>query len=386
MKLALVSSSFGPGADALGRQVESLARGLARHGVAVDVVTQEARLRSGRVTEQDGLCIRRFPLSVGRSHFGVARGLWEYVRRNAGSWDVVHLHCSCAAVGLAVGGVPARRLVFTPHIPIQRLVRWPYGHVARTVIERAAHTVPLSEVEAALVRSNFPRAAGRVRVMPVGADVAAIQAAMPLPCPGDVVLAVGRLERREGVERTIAAMASLERRFRLVIVGGGPAERWLRGYADDLRVSPRVYFTGPVEGAHLYRWLRTARVLVTLSELEPSGLRVLEALSAGVSVVASDLPLHRETASITARAGVWLVASRCSPLRLSDAIAGAAEAGVPHGVRRAIPSAEAAVEKMLPLYQSLTGRGALPPGMSANGSLQSLLPARNGEADMMEAR
>jgi glycosyltransferase involved in cell wall biosynthesis len=387
MKLALVSSSFAPRVGSLERHVEALARGLARHGVEVEVVTQDASIRSARVSEADGVCIRQFPTSIGGLRFGMAPGLWEYLRRSAGSWDLVHLHSAHGALGLAVGSVPSRRLVFTPHVPIQRLLRRPYGHVARAVIERAAHTVPLSGVEGELIRSNFPRAADRVRVILPGADADAIQAASPAPCSGEVVLAVGRLERCERLERTIAAMASLDQRFRLVIVGQGPGARRLSRYAHDLRVAERVHFAGAVSGPGLYRWLRSARVLVTLSELEPSGLHVFEALSAGTSVVASDVPVHREAAaSSTAAAGVRLVSAECSPLQLSDAIAAVADVRVPVGAGGTVPSAEAVAQKLLPLYRSLTDRAVAPTEMPANGNVHSALPGPNGGPEMAEAR
>jgi glycosyltransferase involved in cell wall biosynthesis len=386
MKLALVSSSFEPRSGSLERHVDALARGLARHGVEVEVVTQEASHRSPRVWERDGFCIRRFPTSIGRLRFAMAPGLWEYLRRTAGLWDVVHLHSSRGALGLAVSGVPSPRLVWTPHVPIQQLVRWPYGHVARAVSERAAHTVALSGVEARLIRSSFPRAAARVRVVPPGVDVAAIRAASPFSCPGEVVLAVGQLDRSERLERTIAAMAGLDPRFRLVIVGGGPAVRRLGRYADDLRVSERIHFAGALSAPNLYRWLRAARVLVTLSEVEPSGSQLFEALSAGASVVASDVPVHRQAASLAAGAAVRLVSPECSPLQLSDAIMRVAAARVAPSAREAIPSAEALVEKLLPLYLSLTGPGRAPRGVSGNGSLRPALPARTGGADMTEAR
>jgi glycosyltransferase involved in cell wall biosynthesis len=386
MKLALVSSSFAPRVGSLERHVEALARGLARHGVEVEVVTQDASIRSARVSEADGVCVRQFPTSIGGLRFGMAPGLWEYLRRSAGSWDLVHLHSSHGALGLAVGSVPSPRLVFTPHVPIQRLLRRPYGHVARAVIERAAHTVSLSGVEGELIRSNVPGAADRVRVMLPGADVDAIHAASPAPCSGDVVLAVGRLERCERLERAIAAMASLDERFRLVIVGDGPGARRLRRYANDLRVFQRVHFAGTVSGPGFYRWLRSARVLVTLSELEPSGLHVFEALSAGASVVASDAPVHREAASSTAGAGVRLVSAESSPLQLSDAIAAVADVRVPASARGTVPSAKAVVEQLLPLYRSLTGRAAWPKGMPANGNVHSALPVPNGGSEMAEAR
>jgi glycosyltransferase involved in cell wall biosynthesis len=372
MRIALVSPGFGPRLGSPERHVESLARGLARRGVEVELITQDASLRSSRV---DGIGVRRFPTGIGRLRQGFAPGLREYLRRTAGDWDVVHLHSGRDALGLAASAVAPRRLVFTPLAPIGRLLGWPYGHVVRGVLERAGHTVSLSESEAGLIRSFFPVVADRVLAVPPGVDVAALDAASPLTFPGDVVLTGGRLERCERLKRTIAAMATLDRPFRLVIIGGGPAARRLARYADDLRVSDRVCFTGVIATPVLHRWLSTARVLVTLSELEPSGLHALEALSAGASVVASDVPVHREVASSTAGAAVRLVDADCSPLQLADAIASAAETRVPPA---AIPAAEALVEPLLALYRSIAGRGHL---QSANGHA----PTRHAAADAVGA-
>ncbi len=122
---------------------------------------------------------------------------------------------------------------------------------------------------------------------------------------------------------------------------------------------------------------------MTLSELEPSGFQVLEALSAGASVVASDVPVHREAASCVAEAGMRLVASECSPLQLSDAIATVAEERVPAQTQAMIPRTAAVVETLLPLYRSLAGG---PAGPSGNGVAHSALPAPSGAAEMTEAR
>jgi glycosyltransferase involved in cell wall biosynthesis len=308
----------------------------------------------------------------------MAPRLWEYLHRSARSWDVVHVHTSGGALALAVSGVASRRLVFTPHARIQRVVRWPYASRARAVVQRAARTVPLSSVEADLIRGIFPGAAERVRVVPAGVDVAAIEGASPLEYPGQVVLAVGRLERCERMECTIAAMAGLDQRFRLVIVGDGPARGRLRRYADDLRVSERVDFVGPVSVPLLYRWLRTARVLVALDEEEASGLPILEALSAGASAVASDVPVHREVASSAAGTGVTFVASRCSPLQLADAIADLAEIRLPPSARLKIPSAHAVAETMLAIYESLTGPGISPRRVFTDGNTHPAAHVRAG--------
>ena len=61
--------------------------------------------------------------------------------------------------------------------------------------------------------------------------------------------------------------------FWLVVVGDGPARGRLAAYAADLRVSSRVRFVGAVPDPVLYRWLRTARVVVTLGRAAAPGHR-----------------------------------------------------------------------------------------------------------------
>jgi glycosyltransferase involved in cell wall biosynthesis len=355
MKVALVAPGSTRCSSSLERRVEYVARRLARQGTEVALITQDPGLRTLQVSERDGVVTRRFPATSRGLAFATAPGLWEHVRQGAGLWDIIHLYAARGPFAVATGGVASRRLVFTPHASIQRLLRWPYAPVVRAVIDRAARIVPLSGVEAELIRDIFPHAANRVQTMPLAVDAAAIQAARPLDYVGQVILAGGPLERR--TERVIAAMASLDQRFRLVILGGGPAARRLERYADDLRVSGRVYFAGRVSPSDYYRWLRTARVLVTLAEGEPSGAALLEALAAGASAVASDVAVHREAAATADQAGLRLVAPECSPLELADAIAAVAELDPASGERLRIPSGDAVAEDLLAVYRSLIGPG-----------------------------
>lgn len=353
MKVALVAPRSTRCSSSLERRVEALARRLAGQGTDVELVTQDPGVRSLRVTERDGVVTRRFPATSRGLAFAAAPRLREHVRQGADTWDVVHLHAARGPFTVATGGVASRRLIFTPHAPIQRLLRWPYAPVVRAVIDRAARIVPLSGVEAELIRDMFPHVANRVQAMPMAVDAAAIQAARPLYYPGRLVLEGGPLGRR--TERVIAAMASLDQRFRLVILGRGPATRRLQRYADDLRVAGRVDFVGRVSPSLYYRWLRTARVLVTLTEREPSGAELLEALAAGTSAVAADVAVHREAAAVADNVGLRFVAPECSPLELADAIAAAAEVDIPSSARLRIPSGEAVAETMLALYRSLIG-------------------------------
>jgi glycosyltransferase involved in cell wall biosynthesis len=367
MKIALVASSYLPRPGGLERYVDELARGLARQGAQVEVLTQNPPVGLPPVTERDGFVIRRFVASLGNTRFAVASGLWEDLRRRAASFDVMHAHSAYPPIALAAARARPRRLVFTPHAPIQRLMRWPFGRITHAVVQQAVQTVCTSSVEGELLCGRFPEAASRVRVVLSGVDAAAIQAAGPFPEVGGVVLTVGRLEQYKRVDRVIAAMVSLPQDFRLLVVGGGPARRRLEAHAADLEVSSRVDFAGPLPDTELYRWLRTARVLVTLAEEDTSGLPVTEALSAGTPVVATDIPVHREAASYLGNAGVIFVSPEGSPLEVADAISEALRIRVPLTLLPRAPSWDALVEDSIALYEGLAMGSPVAPGALGDG-------------------
>lgn len=373
MRIALVTSSYGPHPGGLERHVDQLAHGLARQGVEVEVLAQGPADRLPPVSEADGVVVRRFTTSIGRAHATVAPGLREYMRRTATSFDLTDAHTTHVALGVAVARAGARRLVFTPHGPVRQLTRWPYARATRALVGHAVQTVCNSRAQADVLRRAVSSAAGGILVVPNGVEVEAIQAAEPFPEEHSVVLAVGRLARYQRVDRAIAAMAGLNPASRLVVVGHGPSRLSLTAHAADLLVSSRVQFRGPVPDAELYRWLRTARVLVALAEEQTSGLQLLEALSASVPAVASDIPAHREAASYGG-AGVKFVSPTGSPLEIADAICQAATLRVPPGAQRKLPTWNEVVESTLELYTGAIRAGPRASGAPRVGMAPSRMP------------
>jgi glycosyltransferase involved in cell wall biosynthesis len=352
MRIALVTSSYIPYSGGLERHVDRLAHGLARQGVEVEVLAQGPAHRLPPVSESDGVVVRQFAASIARPHAAVAPGLYEYMRRTATSFDVTDAHATHVALGAAVAHAGARRLVFTPHGPVQQLMRRRHARAMRALVDHAVHTVCNSRAQAEMLRRALPSAADAIVVVPRGVEVEAIQAAEPFPEKHSIVLSVGRLARYQRVDRAIAAMAGLEPASRLVVVGRGPARSALRAHAADLLVSSRVDFVGAVPDAELYRWLRTARVLVALAEQEASGLQLLETLAAGVPAVASDIPVHREAASYVDGPGVTFVSPAGSPLEIADAICEAARLHVSPATRLRLPTWDGVVDQTLDIYKA----------------------------------
>ncbi|MBI2846112.1 MAG: glycosyltransferase family 4 protein [Chloroflexi bacterium] len=109
------------------------------------------------------------------------------------------------------------------------------------------------------------------------------------------ILFVGRLEKRKGFRHLLAAYARLRDQLpavRLLVVGAftredkAPYLRYVR--AERIR---DVNFIGPVSDEDLPRYYKTAHVFCAPSTgFESFGMVLLEAMAAGVPVVASDIP------------------------------------------------------------------------------------------------
>ena len=127
-----------------------------------------------------------------------------------------------------------------------------------------------------------------------------------------LILAVGGIEPRKGSDTLMAAVAALSRsggrsggrsgRRPVLAVVGGHSFQDYREYRDRVLASlpglglrlDDVVLLGTVPDAELPGWYAAADVLAFPSTKEGWGLAVLEAMSAGLPVVASDLPVFRE--------------------------------------------------------------------------------------------
>jgi glycosyltransferase-like protein len=125
------------------------------------------------------------------------------------------------------------------------------------------------------------------------------------PADRPLILSVGGIEPRKGSDTLVRAVAALRDSGRdcvLAIVGGHSFQDY-RAYADrvlalipelGLRLGTDVVQLGTVPDDELPGWYAAADVLAFPSTREGWGLAVLEAMSAGLPVVASDLPVFLE--------------------------------------------------------------------------------------------
>ncbi len=127
-----------------------------------------------------------------------------------------------------------------------------------------------------------------------------------------LLLSIGGVEPRKGSDALVRALSRLARRQGprpVLAVVGGHSFQDHRAYRDavlselpslGLELGVDVVLVGTVPEAEIAAWYAAADVLAFPSVKEGFGLAVLEAMSAGLPVVTSDLPVFHE----------WLVADR----------------------------------------------------------------------------
>ena len=108
-----------------------------------------------------------------------------------------------------------------------------------------------------------------------------------VPSDARVLLAIARLTEQKGVDVAVRALASLPDDTVLVVLGEGPERETLEELARELGVASRVFLRG--REPDVAAWLDRASVLVHPARWEGFGLGVLEAMLAGLPVVASNV-------------------------------------------------------------------------------------------------
>ena len=283
----------------------ALTRCLDADGVAQTVITSRLSGRTGTtrrgartVVVRVGVRLRRF------------RQLWGFaavprVLRSGSQVDVVHAHHGEDVATLLLARLAAARhrcpLVVTVHCSVKhtvtgnslrsRLLRLVGGAAEAWVLRRADAVVVLARRTAELLRADGVPAT-RVQVIPSGFEPAAFA-----DSPDDAfprlgrprIGYVGRLVPGKRPDLLVEAFAAMADNAFLVVVGDGPWRQRVERLVDASVPAERAHVQGFVEHERVPSVLASLDVLVLPSAYEELGSVLVEAMAAGVTVVASDV-------------------------------------------------------------------------------------------------
>lgn len=297
------------------RHVEELARRLAGRGHEVTVYCR--RHYTPAHAEVAGVRLRRLR-SVNTKHLDA----WTHTLLATADvlgrrFDILHYHALGPATFILLPRALGKRVVVTVHGLDWRREKWgplaaAYLRAGELVAARAAHEVIVVSRE--LERHFAARWGRQVTYIP--------NAVTPSFTPnpdvlrkyglerGKYILTVGRLVPEKGLHLLIEVYGGFATDMPLVVVGDDPTGKYLaqlKRTADD-----RVKFLGYIYGPPLAALFAGCYLYVHPSTLEGLSIALLEAMSYGAGVLASDIAPNREA---LADAGFYFRAGDVASLR-----------------------------------------------------------------------
>jgi 1,4-alpha-glucan branching enzyme len=355
LRIALFTYEYGPTSrGGVGRYLDQLVPFLRGRGVAVDIFHLHEHGAAEGAHHVDWV------------HLDEAAGTGELIRRPlahsaptapglpADAYDLVlceDWHGVVASEGLWRRGV---RLIYTCHLPLAWEPDWraeidcqyadqleTHGFVAADAVLTVSHSVRRHLEQA------HPYTRGKVHVVHNGVDDRFHGLRDASDGPGDVAF-VGRLVTQKGIGVLPEVFARLaaefpERGFH--VIGGGRLEGELREGLAAEGIAGRCTFHGHVGPDRLAELYARTDVLLLPSTHEPFGIVALEAMDAGVAVVASDVDgfaemiVDGESGYLVKPGDAAAFAGRARALLADDALRARISAGGAARVREAFTAA-----------------------------------------------
>lgn len=258
----------------------------------------------------DAAGIRRVPIYSGKDvthSVKLTRELYEVFRREMP--DVVHTHsCLSGRIAARLAGIP---VVYTKHnqvrIPDARGITPPPAGFGKRLVNRLINNllsdrvIAISEgvqrelVESGVKPSMISTIPNGIDLTPYrpkryGAKAAAEEADPSTPSGkrGPLIGAVARLHRQKALDVFLEAaklVLASEPSARFIIGGTGPLEDDLKAKIRELRMEPYVKMPGFVYDVPAF--LENLDIYVLSSDYEGIGLAIIEAMAAGLPVVAT---------------------------------------------------------------------------------------------------
>lgn len=293
MKVVLTSPYYPPHIGGVEVHTMNLARGLARRGYDVEVITSEGDDEHLKVTTAPTVPVPYSPIPIRLPRFNgdiyhsqVPSPFFAQGVNNKNCKPHVVTYHNDVFVPPKVDGKPVPRY-------ISKLIEKENIRIVKPVLDSARVIVATTEsyAQKSPVLKNYlhkvevvPNAVWTVDFIP-GVDA------------GDrerIVLYAGRLVEYKGLHVLIRAMKDLN--ARLVVLGDGEDRKKFEKLARLLSVN--VEFKGKVTNNEKKEWMRKARVLVlpSISRLEAFGIVMLEAMACKTPVIASKIPGVEEIA------------------------------------------------------------------------------------------
>ena len=276
-----------------------LACGLTARGIACDMLCAVAGGEAQEIPLNGCGRVMAVPTVMQAKSTMISPAMVARLRDIAGDYDIIHVHHPdpMAAVALAFSGFKGK-VVLHWHSDIlrQRVLLKAYRPLQSWLLERADRVVCTSPNYAA-GSPELRRVAEKLECVPIG-----IAPVVPDREGGrdvvrrlggrKVVFSLGRLIPYKGFGNLILAAKHLPDDYVVVMAGSGPLRDEFLQLIRDNGLEQKVLMPGRISDAERDAMLGAASVFVlpSVEKTEAYGIVLIEAMSAGVPVVATEIP------------------------------------------------------------------------------------------------
>ncbi len=306
MKIAVLGTRGFPDVQGgVERHCEELYPRLARLGCEVIVFTRTPYIpQEARRSEWNGVRFVNLWCPKTKALEAITHSLLGVLRTRGLSPDILHIHAVGPALVTPLARLLGIKVVMTHHGPDYERDKW--GGAAKMVLKRGEacgvnycnRVISISRGITEQIRSKFGKEAV---LIPNGVNIP-----VPVPPgkelrrwelePGGYVFTACRFVPEKGLHDLIEAYGRIKNPpFKVVIAGGADHEtEYSRSLKRLAQKTDGVVLTGFVSGDRLGELFSNAGLFVLPSYYEGLPIALLEALSYGLPVLASDIAQHKE--------------------------------------------------------------------------------------------
>lgn len=309
LRIGLFTDTYAPQVNGVSISLQLVSEGLTRRGHQVTVFAPNF---PGYKDNEPGVFripslkyLNKPPIYV--AVLGTPRTTWSLTRKH---FDVLHAHSPLTVGFLAyvMASTSHLPLIYTYHTSITDYTHYLKVIGGTSIIRRGARwfstattnlgdqvIVPSPKFRRLLLEQNVRKP---IHTIPNGIDLSNFRVSKNprkfrrgIGCKPDapILLSVGRIDPEKRLDFLIDVFVHMADQFpnaRLVFIGDGSARKHLEERAAATNVNDRIHFLGMVDRVDLPDILHDATVFLSASTTETQGIAMLEAISAGLPVVA----------------------------------------------------------------------------------------------------
>lgn len=309
LRIGLFTDTYAPQVNGVSISLQLISDGLRRRGHQVTIFAPRFPGYEDNETNVMRLPSLKYlnnpPIYV--AVLGTPRSTWSLTRKH---FDVLHAH-SPASVGLLAYLTASTKrlpLIYTYHTSITDYTHYVKFIGGSSIIKHAASwfsttstnlgdqiVVPSPKFHRLLLEQKVKRP---IHIIPNGINLDGFKSAknpgsfrnrLGMQPDAPILLSVGRIDPEKRLDFLIDAfdrIADHVPNARLVFAGDGSARKKLEEHAASVRSKDRIHFLGMVNRADLPDLLHDAAVFLSASTTEVHPISVIEAIAAGLPVLA----------------------------------------------------------------------------------------------------